>query len=663
MADGRTGGAGQFAKQVQKRFSRAQEKTEGHKLYKDLKAFLSAVKVMHESSKKVAETLHEIYNVEWDGHGDLKAIAESNDLLWEDYEEKLADQAVRTMENYMAQFGEIKERIAKRGRKLVDYDSARHHLEALQNAKKKDEAKIAKAEEEFYKAQAVFEDLNKELREELPVLYNSRIACYVTIFQNISNLRDIFYKEMSKLNHDLYEVMSKLEKQHSSKVFIIKGVSSNRRSLVISSPVSRPPVVFTSLGNAADGTPALPPDNSMCHKRESVSSAAEGEATSSGGSEIQDEQPASPAAVLTPNKKESMSAADVGSVSSGASEIQDETPTSPAVPTHDKRESLSAAEVKAESSGANDLQDENQTRTLDQPSRATERLYRGVEDVAAATAAAILSAAIAEAVCKAKTSPPPSDGASAQTQTPESLEADTSELQGEKECSVLQVSNEIQSLQAPPSPDLREETEPSGDTQPPAPEQESSQPGNGMPLGEVLVCAENATYPPDKDSPPPTPVHEVHQDPATTSGSSPPEAVERANGQKEPEIERIICQPSREAEEDGGSEGSMEELNISPTVTETQIMFGFIPDGETGSRSHELPVDFLFKAQAIQTHTSEDENHLQFREGEIILVVSNSQGQEEGFLTGFKESDWKVNRDLLQKRAFPQEFIRPISSE
>uniref|UniRef100_K7GJ45 Bridging integrator 2 n=1 Tax=Pelodiscus sinensis TaxID=13735 RepID=K7GJ45_PELSI len=240
-----------------------QQQIEGHKLYKDLRAFLSAVKVMHESSKKVAETLHEIYSMEWDGHADLKAIAESNDLLWEDYEEKLADQAVRTMENYITQFGEIKERIAKRGRKLVDYDSARHHLEALQNAKKKDEAKIAKAEEEFYKAQAVFEDLNKELREELPELYNSRIACYVTIFQNISNLRDIFYKEMSKLNHDLYEVMSKLEKQHSNKVFIIKGVSSNRRSLVISAPVrSPPPVLFTSPENAADGLPPLSPDNS-----------------------------------------------------------------------------------------------------------------------------------------------------------------------------------------------------------------------------------------------------------------------------------------------------------------------------------------------------------------------------------------------------------------
>lgn len=36
------------------------------------------------------------------------------------------------------------ERVAKRSRKLVDYDSSRHHLEAVKNAKKKDEAKIAK---------------------------------------------------------------------------------------------------------------------------------------------------------------------------------------------------------------------------------------------------------------------------------------------------------------------------------------------------------------------------------------------------------------------------------------------------------------------------------------------------------------------------------------
>ncbi|NP_001012223.1 bridging integrator 2 [Rattus norvegicus] len=301
MAEGKAGGAaGLFAKQMQKKFSRAQEKVlqklgktvetkderfeqsasnfyqqqaEGHRLYKDLKNFLSAVKVMRESSKRVSETLQEIYNSDWDGHEDLKAIVGNNDLLWEDYEEKLADQALRTMENYVSQFSEVKERIAKRGRKLVDYDSARHHLEAVQNAKKKDEAKMAKAEEDFSKAQVVFEDLNQELLEELPVLYNSRIGCYVTVFQNISNLRDVFYREMSKLNHSLYEVMSKLEKQHSNKVFVVKGLSSSsRRSLVISPPVQ----TCTAFSPVSPVTsPTSPNALSVTSESESVSATAE----------------------------------------------------------------------------------------------------------------------------------------------------------------------------------------------------------------------------------------------------------------------------------------------------------------------------------------------------------------------------------------------------
>ncbi|XP_029908420.1 bridging integrator 2-like [Myripristis murdjan] len=263
-------GAGFLAKRVQKSLNRAQEKvlqklgktmetkdeqfeqcslnlnkqqTDGGRLFKDVKAYYAAVKAMHESSKRLSQTLRDVYESDWNGVDDLSVIIESEDLLWNDYEEKVSDQLVRTMENYTSQFPEVKERVNKRGRKLVDYDSARHHLEALQNTKKKDDAKIAKAEEEFNKAQSVFEEINNELREELPLLYQSRIGCYVTVFQNISNLRDVFYKEMSVLNHELYNVMKKLETQHSGKAFIIKGLSSTtskskkRKSLVISNPI------------------------------------------------------------------------------------------------------------------------------------------------------------------------------------------------------------------------------------------------------------------------------------------------------------------------------------------------------------------------------------------------------------------------------------------
>lgn len=275
MADNKMGpnlqaGAGFLARRVQKSLNRAQEKVlqklgktmetkdehfelcsqnlnkqqvDGVRLFKDVKAYYTAVKAVHETSKRLSQTLRDVYETDWDGMEDLALITDSEDLLWNDFEEKVNDQLVRTMENYTSQFPDVKERVAKRGRKLVDYDSARHHLEALQSAKKKDDAKIAKAEEEFNKSQNVFEEINNELREELPVLYQSRIGCYVTVFQNLSNLRDVFYKEMSVLNRDLYSVMKKLENQHSGKAFIVKGLDTNaskskkKRSLVISNPI------------------------------------------------------------------------------------------------------------------------------------------------------------------------------------------------------------------------------------------------------------------------------------------------------------------------------------------------------------------------------------------------------------------------------------------
>lgn len=36
---------------------------------------------MHESSRKVAETLQEIYSTDWDGHEELKAIADVSPLM------------------------------------------------------------------------------------------------------------------------------------------------------------------------------------------------------------------------------------------------------------------------------------------------------------------------------------------------------------------------------------------------------------------------------------------------------------------------------------------------------------------------------------------------------------------------------------------------------
>ncbi|XP_004703910.1 myc box-dependent-interacting protein 1 isoform X8 [Echinops telfairi] len=285
--------AGKIASNVQKKLTRAQEKvlqklgkadetkdeqfeqcvqnfnkqlTEGTRLQKDLRTYLASVKAMHEASKKLNECLQEVYEPEWPGRDEASKIAENNDLLWLDYHQKLVDQALLTMDTYLGQFPDIKSRIAKRGRKLVDYDSARHHYESLQTAKKKDEAKIAKAEEELIKAQKVFEEMNVDLQEELPSLWNSRVGFYVNTFQSIAGLEENFHKEMTKLNQNLNDVLVSLEKQHGSSTFTVKPQPSDNAPAKGNKSPSPPP----------DGSPAATPEIRVNHEPEQAGVAAPG---------------------------------------------------------------------------------------------------------------------------------------------------------------------------------------------------------------------------------------------------------------------------------------------------------------------------------------------------------------------------------------------------
>uniref|UniRef100_A0A8D0B3A5 Myc box-dependent-interacting protein 1 n=1 Tax=Sander lucioperca TaxID=283035 RepID=A0A8D0B3A5_SANLU len=188
--------AGKLASNVQKRLTRAQEKvlqklgkadetrdaafeemvanfnkqmTEGTKLQKDMKAYLVAVKTMHDASRRLQDCLAEMYEPDWFGKEEMDTLIEDTDTLWLDYHQNIMDKSMTTLDSYLTQFPDIKARIAKRDRKMVDFDSARHHFSSLQKGKKKDEAKIAKAEEELGRAQKIFEELNVELQDELPV--------------------------------------------------------------------------------------------------------------------------------------------------------------------------------------------------------------------------------------------------------------------------------------------------------------------------------------------------------------------------------------------------------------------------------------------------------------------------------------------------------------
>ncbi|XP_060729948.1 amphiphysin isoform X3 [Tachysurus vachellii] len=245
---------GIFAKNVQKKLNRAQEKvlqklgkadetkdeqfeqcvqnfkrqeSEGSRLQREMRAYIAAVKGMQQASMNLTESLHEVYEPDWHGKDDVISIAKSCDVLWEDFHQKLVDSTILALDAYLIQFPDIKIRVAKRSRKLIDYDSARHHLETLQTSAIKNEKKIAKAEEDLKKAQKVFDDLNVDLQDELPSLWDSRVGFYVNTFKSVSSLEAKFHREISVFCHKLYEVMNKLAEQHPDKMFTIQGAPSD----------------------------------------------------------------------------------------------------------------------------------------------------------------------------------------------------------------------------------------------------------------------------------------------------------------------------------------------------------------------------------------------------------------------------------------------------
>ncbi|XP_036175877.1 myc box-dependent-interacting protein 1 isoform X3 [Myotis myotis] len=358
--------AGKFASNMQKKLTRAQEKVlqklgkadetkdeqfeqcvqnfnkqlnEGTRLQKDLRTYLASVKAMHEASKKLNECLQEVYEPDWPGRDEANKIAENNDLLWMDYHQKLVDQALLTMDTYLGQFPDIKSRIAKRGRKLVDYDSARHHYESLQTAKKKDEAKIAKpvsllekaapqwcqgklqahlvaqtnllrnqAEEELVKAQKVFEEMNVDLQEELPSLWNSRVGFYVNTFQSIAGLEENFHREMSKLNQSLNDVLVSLEKQHGSNTFTVKAQPRKKAKLFSRLRRKKPSDNAPAKENKSpspppDGSPAATPEVRVNHEPELAAAATPGAALPKSPSQLRKGPPVPPPPKHTPSKE------------------------------------------------------------------------------------------------------------------------------------------------------------------------------------------------------------------------------------------------------------------------------------------------------------------------------------------------------------------------
>ncbi|CAN8184521.1 unnamed protein product [Coccothraustes coccothraustes] len=677
MADMKTG---IFAKNVQKRLNRAQEKVlqklgkadetkdeqfeeyvqnfkrqeaEGSRLQRELRGYLAAIKGMQDASKKLTESLHEVYEPDWYGREDVKMIGEKCDELWEDFHQKLVDGSLLTLDTYLGQFPDIKTRIAKRSRKLVDYDSARHHLEALQSSKRKDEGRITKAEEEFQKAQKVFEEFNTDLQEELPSLWSRRIGFYVNTFKNVSSLEAKFHKEIALLCHKLYEVMTKLGEQHADKAFTIQGAPSDSGPLRFAKTPSPPEEV----------SPLPSPTASPNHM---LAPASPAPARPKSPTQLRKGPPVPPLPKLTPTKELQQENIINLFDDNFVPEINVTTPSQNEVPEAKKEESLLDLDFdpfkpEAVSTGVSHSP-MSQTLPWDLWTTSSELVqpastiaFNGfAQDISAFTVQS--NENVEEPLTEAEETPPGE---------PKVEETPAAAAVVEKEA-----------IPAEPAEQAVENVEAGDKETTGAAEKESEV----VPVGERTAASEDSAA--------------VAAGTATTEQEDVAEGDKPQGEEKEADMSQenvssipaVVIDPASNNEGEGEHEVIMNESKDATTEMGAQVTDTSLSEtSQSGndqkpaeeiqavlSQDHPVPAEdaasamppgFLYKVEVLHDFEAANSDELNLKRGDVVLVIPSetTADQEAGWLTGIKESEWLQYRDANSyKGLFPENFTRHL---
>ncbi|KAM9709460.1 myc box-dependent-interacting protein 1 isoform 3-T3 [Menidia menidia] len=627
--------AGKVASNVQKKLTRAQEKvlqklgkadetkdvafeegvinfnkqyTEGSKLQRDLRAYLEAVKAMHESSKNVQSCLADMYEPEWYGKNEVDSIVEDCDVLWTDYHQKLVDHALISMDTYLGQFPDIKARIAKRDRKLVDFDSARHNYAATHKSKKKDGGiKITKpsslleratpgwaqgilsahnvaqsslsrsqAEEEFEKAQKVFEEINLDLQEELPSLWNSRVGFYVSTFQSLAGFEEKFHKEMSRLDQDLYDVLEKLETTDTS------GKTGNRGAS--SSGANRSEKEATNHTLRPGGPPPIPKSPSKL--RPAVP----------------------PPPKVTPSKE--LKTENIINLfdAAAAPDISVTSPTEPA----------------------------NWDSWHEDGGDQEEETKQHFDPVAAAT----------EAWGDDGTNPVHYDPIAAAS---EGWGDDgTLPVRYDPVAAAQDEWGDDESQPAHSDPVAEAQEGWTDDKE----QSVSEVPATEVPATEVPATEVPATEVPATE----VPATEVPATEETSADEAPIDVAEEDTAQAAPVLDNEEGQGESPAEAVPASEEAVTEEPQTPAAETT------VSESTESSEPTEMPPRFLFKVQVMHDYAANDTDELEMKAGDVVLVISfdNPEEQDDGWLMGMKQEDWQQNKENATKGVFPENFTQRL---
>lgn len=178
-------------------------KSAGENLQKASKGYLDNIRAVTRSQVVIAEIVSNLYEESKQGSSSYSNIAAYYQQSVQDFDEETVKQldgpfretVLDPITKFANYFTEIDEAIKKRAHKKTDYEQCKSKVRRLIDKPAKDAAKLPRVEKELAVAKEIYEDLNEQLKAELPQLIALRVPFYDPSFESLVKIQLRFCTE------------------------------------------------------------------------------------------------------------------------------------------------------------------------------------------------------------------------------------------------------------------------------------------------------------------------------------------------------------------------------------------------------------------------------------------------------------------------------------
>lgn len=206
----------------------------GFRLHREVKCYIASLKTLENSTQTLLDAVREMHEYTWPGNMSLVKALQGLDKLNKEMNEVMVDAMLVPVNNYVETFPQVKDRMTKRNRKLLDYTRAKRNLDTLKKGEKISQDKLGFAQDDYTQQKMIYEEIHNELTDDLPEFWESRKLFIARFLEGFFKNNTDFHKEFAQVYTECAASVEPLREEIRSEPPPTREIGDSDRHFIVS---------------------------------------------------------------------------------------------------------------------------------------------------------------------------------------------------------------------------------------------------------------------------------------------------------------------------------------------------------------------------------------------------------------------------------------------